>query len=1452
MCESEVHGLPGSGGSPSVERLNAPSPDREEPTESPRDSLVTKESEAAQQDPETPAGDALETPGASEDDSKLDQVSTGSRDSAGVTPASSKESIVKKNSDDEEGIDPFSVKTSDTIDALLPGKPADRRGSKTVNFKDPEVEETPIQNGKETVTSSPSSTLSRSSKDGSDLLEEEGTSEKQLNKHRALGEGNPVYRLSMKLSPNLFNMTDIPGASQHREAEKAGYLTKLSGRSFPYIPQWKRRYCVLAKGRLYYYEREDSKAGEKTNGVINLEYFDHVAEAGPKDCKKATNVFIITSQDRSFFDPGRHLFSADTLPDMKDWIRRLHSALEQIRNNNRPATSTTSSSTKESGKRRKEENQDNKEKGQNKENLHGSTKEKKKKKTEESHRSRKPGVSSETQTPMGEVTPMKSEEEAELKTMTSPRGGVQLPGLMSYKGFQLPGMSAKKEPEAKKEPQPPAELTKSTEGSEDLPQAGPILPCVTKLRVKGPQGRRAPQSQRRITAAALKKRASSLSALEYQDINDNSDAPWLNRSLDVLDDGVDGGTGATAGKEGRPARPYKAYNYSSDDEEHDDDGDNSHSDSFPTSASGMPPPPLPPRSASYGLELRQNPAMGLAGRQVLHSSLGDARGSQGDLGGSKRSLGDGRMYGLVGEWHGSPGEEWGGSRCSLRLNGDVAGRASPAMDDLENMLMNQSIQHTSAIMDSTSDVGSEGSTCRAAEHPRPQYRKQQQQQQHPQQQQGRKKSHDLSRFGTAVRHLQRHVVEVDRAVFNITSDIADTRREVTTLKEAVLALQVDTDTITSTLSNLTQEAITAQEKITFAAKEAEKVQHAANLALREAERARQEQLKSKKEYEELVAEVRAVLKSIKDSHVTTADPQTQSKAHSQPQMKTHASSSSVSGGTSAASRSTKALDQGHKTQGTSTGKSSQEHKSLKTAEKGVGQDYSVTYSPKGGRANSYSITSAVNLKTSSGSSPSSPSTTVAGTKSSTTTQAANTPKTTGYQSLFAKPSSIISGLTNRHSLTKSVSFADQKDKEKDKAKAEGTDAKTSSLENKKKKEKHQSSQERKEKKDDKHQTTLERKDKKDSKQHKDDKKHSSADTSNTEKKKKEKNESLERKDTSSIDRRERRAKYEGKKSSPWEVKDSGHLISQISLEDIPMADDNSHELLDRSSVSRAEAATAVTQKSSIDNTMKPSLNFSLGKSSSSPTVSYVPPMSRPRALPLSNDRQRSEHSISNASSPESPITPSPFPRPSSALPTLEESPTNFEAELVSLLHRAGSTPGPLARQGSMTTVPEDSVIVGPPPSKRPGVFAISRQNSSPNISLQRQNSGPIFPLQRQHSLGIVPEESRLPRQESLMSVPEERPIVDQTLPLSPSQSMTHFPLSHALSSPTVSESTRRAARESMELVTGPVLAGSSMQEAAATGTLPVLNLSEEDDQPSATSTLKKDQKPPTSVVGILV
>ncbi|XP_068247747.1 uncharacterized protein [Palaemon carinicauda] len=1309
------------------------------------------------------------------------------------------------------------------------------------------------------------------------------------------GKANVLYIVSILRSicdDGEADVFEIPGATQHREVEKAGYLTKLRRAQLPLHSQWKRRYCVLSKGRLYYYEREDSKSGEKSNGVINLEYFDQVAEAAPKDCKKATNVFVITSQDRSFFDPGRHLFSADTLPDMKDWVRKLQSALEQTRNNNRPTTTTTTptatsaaspSIKKDSGKKPKEQPTILET------NSLNNTKERKKKK-ESSHRSRKSSKIADVSDGNPEST--------ELPAMTSPIG-IQLPGMTSVPrgGVALPGLS----PTRKEAPQEDAArettISESNLRTDDgLPVAGPTLACVTKQRNKGPQGRRAPQNRRNNGDSALKKRASSLSALEHQELNDNSDAQWLNKSLDMLDEANPPRNGELAAGCGPgPALPYKAYNYSSDDIT-DDDEENSQSDSFPTSAAAMPPPP-PPRSASYGLELRQNPQLGQTGQQqLMHRSLGEAQESGGDVRGSKHSLREGRVYGLVGEWHGcSSGEQWIGSHSSVGQNGELLGSASPVMDDLDNMLMNQSIQQTSMALDSASESGSEGSACRVggkrAHQLQPNH--------HPSGHKHSRHCHkradpDLTRFAMAVKHLQRHVVEIDRAVFSVTGDMTGTRQEVTTLKEAVLALQADTDTITSTLSHLTEEAISAQQKITFATqipvaflapvKEAEKVRKITNIALKEAEQARQDQLKSKKEYESLLEDMRSTIKSLKESQVSynfgqykpllpvlNKEPSTHPKGPESSGSKTSYSKVNIELKDPAANF--RPGEEGFKTSPPKSSRANIESQASVSASSKVstssrtevnakiGEESLKSSSSKSSRSTGESFASSSSSPRVSGNSESGGSVPPAVTKSSSFSQVSNTPKLPAYQSLFARPSSLISGLTQRSSLTKSVSFAEDKSKEKNLQK--GNEVVTQEETKKIKEEKHHSSkkeekQEAKKeerlqsgKKEEKQHSTLERKEKKDHKPHKDDKL-PSYDTNSKERKSKEK------KEYGSVDRKER--KHRHKRSNHRGSKDEEHMISNLSLEDIPMADDQSNELLDRVGVS--DNKPAVTKISSFSSSTQTPSNFSLGKSSSSPIVSPSLLANKSRSSPLNKEHYKPELCNSTASTPESSFPPCPFPQPSassrptspalrsSTLPTVVE---NHSSNTTSLkaMHRPGSTPGPLARQGSMTTVPEDRAVVGPPPS-RPGIFAISRQNSSPNIPLQRQNSGPSIPLQRQYSLGMVPEGGRLPRQESLMSVPEDRPLVDQTLPLSPSQSMTNFPLSPCVSASTVSEAVRRAARASMELVTGPVLAGSSMQEASATGTLAVLTDPEEELKPTATSTLKKDHKPRKDIDGLAI
>lgn len=82
--------------------------------------------------------------------------------------------------------------------------------------------------------------------------------------------------------------------------------------------------------RIYYYEKEDSKGSERSAGIINLEYYDACSEATPKEVRKATNVFVISTSDKSFFDSGRYYFSAETLSEMNEWMNKIRATMEHI------------------------------------------------------------------------------------------------------------------------------------------------------------------------------------------------------------------------------------------------------------------------------------------------------------------------------------------------------------------------------------------------------------------------------------------------------------------------------------------------------------------------------------------------------------------------------------------------------------------------------------------------------------------------------------------------------------------------------------------------------------------------------------------------------------------------------------------------------------------------------------------------------------------------------------------------------------------------------------------------------------------------------------------------------------------------------------------------------------------------------------------------------------------
>lgn len=122
-------------------------------------------------------------------------------------------------------------------------------------------------------------------------------------------------------------------ASYFTKPRKSGQLRKLTRRGWLYRGPWKSRYCLLDGTKLYFYENEQSKGTERTSGVLNLDYFDLCEEGKQKD-KRASNVFVVSTSVRGIFDrQTRHFFSADTLPEMNEWIHHIRVAIADARNN---------------------------------------------------------------------------------------------------------------------------------------------------------------------------------------------------------------------------------------------------------------------------------------------------------------------------------------------------------------------------------------------------------------------------------------------------------------------------------------------------------------------------------------------------------------------------------------------------------------------------------------------------------------------------------------------------------------------------------------------------------------------------------------------------------------------------------------------------------------------------------------------------------------------------------------------------------------------------------------------------------------------------------------------------------------------------------------------------------------------------------------------------------------
>lgn len=118
--------------------------------------------------------------------------------------------------------------------------------------------------------------------------------------------------------------TAIPAASSFPKPTLRGCLTELVGRRWLFQAIWKKRYCVLNGSKLYVYDSEDGKGTEAN--VVCLEDFDVCEE---QDYRKIPNVFVITTVTKGYFEAS-HVFSADTLPEMCDWIAAIRARLSTV------------------------------------------------------------------------------------------------------------------------------------------------------------------------------------------------------------------------------------------------------------------------------------------------------------------------------------------------------------------------------------------------------------------------------------------------------------------------------------------------------------------------------------------------------------------------------------------------------------------------------------------------------------------------------------------------------------------------------------------------------------------------------------------------------------------------------------------------------------------------------------------------------------------------------------------------------------------------------------------------------------------------------------------------------------------------------------------------------------------------------------------------------------------
>ena len=302
--------------------------------------------------------------------------------------------------------------------------------------------------------------------------------------------------------------------------------------------------------------------------------------------------------------------------------------------------------------------------------------------------------------------------------------------------------------------------------------------------------------------------------------------PWLNRSLDLIDD---------PSNTGHVRHSQPAMNYICDENQDDiytlnleenfeinnmDPG----SGQYMNTSNGSNPPPLPPR-----LESRLEYIPGGGQVQFLKFQPNQQQLQQ--------------QFQQMQQQHQMHPSQMQQQQMMSPFGGSVQ-RRSVAMDDMGGVHMTQSMNNELFIAsfsdgDNSGEISrkSQGSnfavdTTNSSGSSPAQKRNQQLRTKQPtskvNQQKGNRRSWmtqpDVNRFTIAVRNLQKHVVELDQAVNVITKEVEDSKSDLTNVKSGLTTLKKDKDRLSDTVSIVNQEAMKMKDQVTASIKVCYKLQ----------------------------------------------------------------------------------------------------------------------------------------------------------------------------------------------------------------------------------------------------------------------------------------------------------------------------------------------------------------------------------------------------------------------------------------------------------------------------------------------------------------------------------------------------------------------------------------------------------------------------------------------------